>query len=82
MASKVTIPELQQMKRDGRKIVGVVVWDYQMALVVDRVGVEIMSVGDSVGINLWGQANRYFAGHFPHCARTKAMCGGARTVHP
>ncbi len=57
MVSKVTIPELQQMKHDGRKIVGVVVWDYQMACVVDRVGVEIMSVGDSVGINLWGQAN-------------------------
>ncbi len=57
MARKVTIPALQQMKRDGRKIVGVVVWDYQMACVVDRVGVEIMSVGDSVGINLWGQPN-------------------------
>ncbi len=39
MVSKVTIPELQQMKHDGRKIVGVVVWDYQMACVVDRVGV-------------------------------------------
>ena len=57
MASKVTIPDLQQMKRDGKKIVGVVVWDYQMASIVDRVGVEIMSVGDSVGINLWGQPN-------------------------
>ncbi len=57
MASKVTIPELQQMKRDGRKIVGVVVWDYQMARIADRVGVEIMSVGDSVGVNLWGQPN-------------------------
>ncbi len=57
MAGKVTIPGLQQMKRDGRKIVGVVVWDYQMACIVDRVGIEIMSVGDSVGINLWGQPN-------------------------
>ncbi len=57
MTHKVTIPGLQQMKNDGRKIVGVVVWDYQMARIVDRVGVEIMSVGDSVGINLWGQPN-------------------------
>ncbi len=57
MVGKVTIPELQRMKRDGRKIVGVVVWDYQMACIVDRVGIEIMSVGDSVGINLWGQPN-------------------------
>ena len=57
MADKVTIPQLQQMKRDGRKIVGVVVWDYQMAQIVDRAGVEILSVGDTVGINLWGQPN-------------------------
>jgi 3-methyl-2-oxobutanoate hydroxymethyltransferase len=43
------------MKRDGRKIVGVVVYDYQMAQIVDRAGVDIVSVGDSVGVNMWGQ---------------------------
>ena len=53
----VTVSALQQMKRDGRKIVGVVVWDYQMAQIVDRAGVDIVSVGDTVGINLWGQPN-------------------------
>jgi 3-methyl-2-oxobutanoate hydroxymethyltransferase len=52
---KVTIPALHQMKRDGTKIVGVVAWDYQIAKLVDRAGVEIISVGDTVGINLWGQ---------------------------
>jgi 3-methyl-2-oxobutanoate hydroxymethyltransferase len=55
-ASPVTIPALHQMKRDGRKIVGVVAWDYQIARIVDRAGVDIVSVGDSVGINLWGHA--------------------------
>ena len=55
MTGKVTIPALQQMKRDGRKIVGVVVYDYQMAQIVDRAGVDIVSVGDSVGVNMWGQ---------------------------
>ena len=50
----VTLPALQQMKRDGRKIVGVVVYDYQMAQIVDRAGVDIVSVGDSVGVNVWG----------------------------
>jgi 3-methyl-2-oxobutanoate hydroxymethyltransferase len=51
---KVTLPALQQMKRDGRKIVGVVAYDYQIAQIVDRAGVDIVSVGDSVGVNLWG----------------------------
>jgi len=42
------------MKCDGRKIVAVVVYDYPMARVVDRAGVDIVSVGDSVGVNMWG----------------------------
>lgn len=54
---KVTLPQLQQRKRDGQKIVGVVAWDYQMAQIVDRAGVDLVSVGDTVGINLWGQPN-------------------------
>ncbi len=53
----VTLPALQQMKREGRKIVGVVAWDWQMAQIVDRAGVDIVSVGDTVGVNLWGHAN-------------------------
>lgn len=53
----VTVPTLQQMKRDGRKIVAVVAWDFQIAQIADRAGVEIVSVGDSVGINLWGHAS-------------------------
>ncbi len=54
---KVTIPALQQMKRDGKKITGVVAWDYQIAQIADRAGVDIISVGDSVGVNLWGHAH-------------------------
>ncbi len=52
-----TVSALQQMKHDGRKIVGVVAWDWQMAQIVDRAGVDIVSVGDTVGVNLWGHAN-------------------------
>src|SRR5437764_5393613 len=55
-STPVTIPALHQMKREGRKIVGVVAWDYQIAQIADRAGVDIISVGDTVGINLWGHA--------------------------
>jgi 3-methyl-2-oxobutanoate hydroxymethyltransferase len=54
---KVTLQSLQRMKDDGRKIVGVVAWDYQIARLADRAGADIISVGDSVGVNLWGQSN-------------------------
>jgi 3-methyl-2-oxobutanoate hydroxymethyltransferase len=57
MAQRVTVPGLQEMKRRGDRIVGVVAWDYQIARIADRAGVEIVSVGDSVGVNLWGQRN-------------------------
>jgi 3-methyl-2-oxobutanoate hydroxymethyltransferase len=54
MDAKVTIPALHQMKRERRKIVAVVAYDYQMAQISDRAGVDLVSVGDSVGVNLWG----------------------------
>jgi 3-methyl-2-oxobutanoate hydroxymethyltransferase len=44
------------MKRQGRKIVGVVAWDAPMAELAERAGVDFLSVGDSVGKNLWGHA--------------------------
>jgi len=46
---------LHALKREGRKIVGVVCWDYQIAQIADRAGVDLVSVGDSVGVNLWAQ---------------------------
>jgi 3-methyl-2-oxobutanoate hydroxymethyltransferase len=57
MDAKVTIPALQQMKREGKKSVGVVAWDYQIARIADRAGVDFVSVGDSVGVNLWGRSD-------------------------
>src|SRR5712691_2170297 len=50
------IAALQQMKRDGQKIVGVVAWDYPIARIAERAGVDFVSVGDSVGVNLWGHS--------------------------
>ena len=54
---RVTVGGLQAMKPAGRKIVGVVAWDYQIAKIADRAGVDLVSVGDSVGMNLWGRSN-------------------------
>jgi 3-methyl-2-oxobutanoate hydroxymethyltransferase len=55
VSDKVTVAALHAMKRDGRKIVGVVAWDTPTARILDRAGVDIVSVGDSVGVNLWGR---------------------------
>ena len=52
-----TLPQLQAMKRAGCKSVCFVAWDYQMARIADRVGADIVSVGDTVGTNLFGHPN-------------------------
>jgi 3-methyl-2-oxobutanoate hydroxymethyltransferase len=56
---KVSLRELRLMKQQGRKIVGVVAWDYQIARIADRAGAELISVGDTVGVNLWGQSSPF-----------------------
>jgi 3-methyl-2-oxobutanoate hydroxymethyltransferase len=53
---RITIAALPAMKHEGRKIVGVVAWDTPMALIAERAGVDLVSVGDSVGVNLWGRS--------------------------
>lgn len=50
-----TVPALQAMKDAGQKIACIVAWDYQMARIADRAGADIVSIGDTVGVNLWGQ---------------------------
>jgi 3-methyl-2-oxobutanoate hydroxymethyltransferase len=57
MHGKVTISQLQRMKREGKKSVGLVAWDYQIARIADRAGFDFISVGDSVGVNLWGRSD-------------------------
>ena len=53
--SRMTLPKLQAMKAAGEKSVCIVAWDYHMARIADRAGADIVSVGDSVGVNLWGR---------------------------
>lgn len=52
-----TLARLRDMKRTGRKIAAVVVYDFQTAKLADRAGVDLISAGDSVGVNVWGHAS-------------------------
>jgi 3-methyl-2-oxobutanoate hydroxymethyltransferase len=66
------------MKRDRQKIVGVVAWDFQMAQILDRAGVDLVSVGDSVGINLWGHPNPLAVTMEEMIVVCKAVCRGVK----
>lgn len=46
---KVTIPDLQKKKEEGKKITMLTAYDYPLASLVDRAGIDMILVGDSVG---------------------------------
>ena len=50
----ITIPDLLQMKRQGRKIAMLTAYDYPMAKLLDEAGVDIVLVGDSLGMVVLG----------------------------
>jgi len=54
---KVTPQDLLAKKRQGKKIVRVVCYDYPMALLADRAEVDSILVGDSVGMVILGESS-------------------------
>lgn len=51
---KVTIPGLLEKKKKGEPIVQLAVYDYETAIIADRVGIDILCVSDTGGMVLFG----------------------------
>ncbi|RLK51191.1 ketopantoate hydroxymethyltransferase [Alkalispirillum mobile] len=51
----VTTGRLQRMKADGEKIVSLTAYDYTFAVAEDRAGVDVILVGDSLGMVMQGR---------------------------
>jgi len=47
---KLSIPDLAAMKKEGKKISMITAYSYPQALVVDEAGIDIILVGDSLGM--------------------------------
>ena len=47
--ARVTVPALRRMKRDGCKISMLTAYDFPFAQLLDRAGIDILLVGDSLG---------------------------------
>jgi 3-methyl-2-oxobutanoate hydroxymethyltransferase len=54
---KVTLPELRQMKADGRPIVMITAYDHPSGRIVDAAGVDLVLVGDSAANVVLGHAS-------------------------
>ena len=51
---KVSVLEIQQAKKDGRKLVMMTAYDYPFGLLADEAGMDIVLVGDSLGMVVMG----------------------------
>jgi 3-methyl-2-oxobutanoate hydroxymethyltransferase len=50
-----TVPEFQQCKRDGKKIVMVTAYDALFTRIIEEAGIEAILVGDSLGVVVQGK---------------------------
>lgn len=53
----ITLPELARMKREGEKIAMLTAYDASFAALVDRCGVDVVLVGDSLGNVMQGKTS-------------------------
>lgn len=52
---RVRVPDLHEMKRSGRKIAMLTAYDATMAGILDSAGVDVLLVGDSLGMVVMGE---------------------------
>lgn len=54
--ARITVPALRRMKREGRKIAMLTAYDFPTAQLLDRAGIDVLLVGDSLGSVVQGHA--------------------------
>ena len=54
MGRKMTVPEVRGMKEKGEKIVCLTAYDYCLARILDESGIDLLLVGDSLGLVVQG----------------------------
>ena len=55
--TKVTMPALSEMKRQGKPISALTAYDYGSARLVDEAGIDLLLVGDSLAMVVLGHEN-------------------------
>ena len=79
--TKITVPSLQRMKRDGRRITMLTAYDATFARLLDQCGIEILLVGDSLGMVIQGQSNTLSVTVDHVIYHTQSVLRGARDAH-
>src|SRR5512139_1308171 len=75
---KITPVDIQALKAAGKKITMLTAYDYPMALIEDRAGIDIILVGDSVAMTVLGYENTLPVTMDEMIHHTKAVTRGAK----
>jgi 3-methyl-2-oxobutanoate hydroxymethyltransferase len=78
---KVTVPDLRAMKSQGRKISMLTAYDATMARLLDEGGVDVLLVGDSLGMVVQGHAHTLSVTVDEICYHGRAVARGASFAH-
>ena len=73
-----TIPEFQKAKREGKKLIVVTAYDALFTRIVEQAGIEIILVGDSLGVVVQGKANTLSVTMDEMLYHTKLVAGSAQ----
>jgi 3-methyl-2-oxobutanoate hydroxymethyltransferase len=77
MNKRITVTTLREKKTRGEKISMVTAYDYPSARMVDEAGIEMILVGDSLGMAMLGYENTLPVTMDEMIHHTKAVCRGA-----
>ncbi|MDP1769247.1 MAG: 3-methyl-2-oxobutanoate hydroxymethyltransferase [Nitrospirota bacterium] len=73
-----TIPEFQRQKRDKKKLAVVTAYDALFTRIVEQAGIDVILVGDSLGVVVQGQANTLSVTMEEILYHTKLVAGAAQ----
>lgn len=78
---KLSIPDLAAMKKEGKKISMITAYSYPQALLVDEAGIDIILVGDSLGMVELGYAGTTPVTMDEMLAHTKPVMRAVKRCH-
>jgi 3-methyl-2-oxobutanoate hydroxymethyltransferase len=79
--AKVTVPEIRARKRGGPPLAVVTAYDHWMARLLDRAGVDVLLVGDSLGMVVQGLPNTLSVTLEDVCYHGRAVARAGACAH-
>jgi len=78
VASVMTVPEFQKRKREGKKLIVVTAYDALFARIIEQAGIDVILVGDSLGVVVQGKKDTLSVTMDDMLYHTRLVAGAAK----